>query len=486
MKLDSNGNFLWAKSFKTNHQVIGCTIKTDKYGDVYTSGFFNGEVDFDPGPGIYNLGSFLLPLTYNIFISKLDSNGDYVWTLDFGKYTHYGWYPDNSFFLDKSNNLYLIGCFNISGDFDPGPDTFNLIVPIQSYDIVDIFVLKLSQCQASADTLKVSTCHSYTWFDGKTYTKSTDTAKYIIENKAGCDSIITLNLTILKPDSTTVYHEACKNYEWKGNTLAQSGIYQYDTLNVQGCDSTVLLNLTITKPDTISISYATCDSYIWHNYQYEQSGIYFFDTISTRGCDSTVMLNLTINDSKKSESFQTSCDSYLWNGNTYTQSGIYQYKTQTISGCDSTITLNLTINKSNNIALSQSACDSYTWNGNNYDQSGSYTYQTINSAGCDSMVTINLIITDHIERSDTINICEGDSIKIFGNWIAKEGEISEIFTSSAGCDSIQTYNISVRPLPSGQIAGRICEGDSVYIIDRWFDTPGTFTVKKPILPVATA
>ena len=90
---------LWAKSFDTNQRVKGCTIKTDKYGDVYTSGYFSGEADFDPGSGIYNLGSSLLPLTYNIFISKLDSNGDFVWTLDFGQFTNsFYWYPENSFF----------------------------------------------------------------------------------------------------------------------------------------------------------------------------------------------------------------------------------------------------------------------------------------------------------------------------------------------------------------------------------------------------
>lgn len=107
-----------------------------------------------------------------------------------------------------------------------------------------------------------------------------------------------------------------------------------------------------------------------------------------------------------------------------------------------------------------------------------HIYQTINSGGCDSIVTLNLIITDHIERSDTINICEGDSVKIFGNWISEEGDISETFTGSAGCDSIQTYNVSVNPLPKGQINSSICEGDSVFIIDRWFDTAGTYTVKK--------
>ena len=340
------------------------------------------------------------------------------------------------------------------------------------------FVLKLSQCQPTANTMKISTCSSYTWLDGKTYTESIDTAKYIIENKAGCDSIITLDLTILKPDSTTIYHEACKNYEWKDHTYDQSGVYLYDTLNAQGCDSTVILNLTIIKPDTLLQTYTACDSYIWHNKMYDQSGTYFFDTLSTRSCDSTVILKLTINYSAITQLSQTSCDSLEWHGKTYYDTGIYQYKTQTIAGCDSTITLNLKINKSDKIALNESACDSYTWNGNTYNQSGTYTYQTKNSEGCDSTVTLDLTITDHIERSETINICKGDSISLFGNWVSEEGEISETFTSAAGCDSIMTYKILIDELPEGGIAAKICEGDSIFLYQHWYSHAGSYTVKK--------
>lgn len=476
LKLDSNGNFLWARSFGGGEGERGVSVKTDKYGNVYTTGDFSGIVDFDPGPGIYNLAPPPTIVSYidNIFISKLDVNGDFIWALFIAGTWDY-WRYTNSIFLDKFSNIYLTGFFDESGDFDPGADTFNLIVPD---GVENAFVLKLSQCQVSVDSVQISSCHRYIWLDGKTYTESTDTAKYIIQNKAGCDSIITLNLTILKPDSTTIYQESCKNYEWKGSTFDQSGIYKYDTLNVEGCDSTVFLDLTIIKPDTLPAAHTACDSYLWHNDIYDQSGTYFFDTLSTHSCDSTVVLNLTINHSAITQLSQTSCDSLSWQGNTYTESGIYQYKTQTTAGCDSTITLNLKINKSDKIALIESACDNYTWNGNTYNQSGTYTYQTINSEGCDSTITLDLTITDHIERSDTINICEGDSISLFGNWISKEGEITETFTSVAGCDSIMTYKIKIDELPEGGIAAKICYGDSIFLYQQWFSQAGSYTVKK--------
>lgn len=474
-KLDANGNFVWAKQMGGANDDVGFSVTTDKFGNVYTTGKFDQEGDFDPGPGVYTLKPSPIT-TYccgDMFVSKLDSNGDFVWAIGIGDTKGY-WYLGQSVFIDKNINVYLTGRFYQPGDFDPGPGTYIL----KTTNFENAFVLKLSQCQPTSDTTKVNSCHSYTWLDGKTYTESTDTARYIIQNKAGCDSIITLDLTILKPDSTTIYHEACKNYEWKGYTYNQSGIYQYDTINLQGCDSTVLLNLTIIKPDTASVAYIACDSYLWHNKEYDQSGTFFFDTLSIRGCDSTVILNLTINNSKKTESFQISCDSLLWHGNTYTQSGIYEYKTQTISGCDSIITLNLIVNRSDEIMQTETACNSYSWNGTTYMQSGTYTYQTINNEGCDSTITLELTINNQIKNTTSLNICEGDSIEVFGNWIDQAAILTDTFTTSAGCDSIQTFDISVIPLPRGQITSSICEGDSIFIIDRWLSKEGNYSIRK--------
>jgi gliding motility-associated-like protein len=111
-------------------------------------------------------------------------------------------------------------------------------------------------------------------------------------------------------------------------------------------------------------------------------------------------------------------------------------------------------------------------------QSGTYMYQTKNTTGCDSIVTLELTINDHIENTDVLSVCEGDSVEVFGNWISSAGVVSETFISSSGCDSIQTYDVTVIPLPKGQIKSGICEGDSIYIINRWFSKAGDFAIRK--------
>ena len=50
----------------------------DASGNVYTTGFFQGTVDFDPGPGVDEHTAFG---GFDVFVTKLDSAGDHVWTL---------------------------------------------------------------------------------------------------------------------------------------------------------------------------------------------------------------------------------------------------------------------------------------------------------------------------------------------------------------------------------------------------------------------
>lgn len=81
LKLDSLGNFLWAKSFGGSFEDEGLVIATDSVGNVYTAGLFKGTVDFDPGAGVYNINANV-PSSggSHLYISKLDINGNFMWS----------------------------------------------------------------------------------------------------------------------------------------------------------------------------------------------------------------------------------------------------------------------------------------------------------------------------------------------------------------------------------------------------------------------
>lgn len=92
-----------------------------------------------------------------------------------------------------------------------------------------------------------STCDSYTWIDGNTYTSSNNTATHTLTNAAGCDSVVTLDLTITYSTSGTDVQSACNSYTWiDGNTYtASNNTATYTLTNEAGCDSVVTLDLTI-------------------------------------------------------------------------------------------------------------------------------------------------------------------------------------------------------------------------------------------------
>ncbi|MCG8576664.1 MAG: hypothetical protein MI810_17430, partial [Flavobacteriales bacterium] len=120
----SSGAIGWDKAY---------SITTDADGNTYTTGHFQGTVDFDPGSGEYDLAS---AGENDVFVQKLDADGNFVWALSFG-----GLFADRgrSIATDASGNVYLTGFFDGTVDFDPGSGDFDLT----SEGDRDVFLQKL-------------------------------------------------------------------------------------------------------------------------------------------------------------------------------------------------------------------------------------------------------------------------------------------------------------------------------------------------------
>lgn len=135
-KLSNTGTYLWSKTFSNSPACDGFSIALDGDLNILITGAFSGTVDFDPGPSIANLSSIGFT---NIFVCKLDNNGNYIWAhkignsspLDFGR----------AIDVDASNNVYISGSFGSTVDFDPGLGTYNLS---NTSGNTDPFILKLS------------------------------------------------------------------------------------------------------------------------------------------------------------------------------------------------------------------------------------------------------------------------------------------------------------------------------------------------------
>ncbi|MDA8661387.1 T9SS type A sorting domain-containing protein [Schleiferiaceae bacterium] len=141
-------------------------------------------------------------------------------------------------------------------------------------------------------------CGSYTWINGVTYTSSTSAPVDTLTSSTGQDSVVTLNLTINSPTTGTDIQTACNSYTWiDGVTYTSSNSSATYTLtNAVGCDSVVTLNLTINSPTTGTDIQTACNSYTWIDgvtYTSSNSSATYSLT-NAAGCDSVVTLNLTI------------------------------------------------------------------------------------------------------------------------------------------------------------------------------------------------
>lgn len=135
LKLNSVGDFVWAKQVGGQGVNTSTSMKFDSFGNIYVSGNFDQTTDFDPGAGVFNLTS----LGFNdVFTLKLDANGDFLWAKQLGGTDTYVF--SNSMSLDVSGNVYTTGSFIDVVDFNPGTGTFNMT---SSSFSDDIFISKL-------------------------------------------------------------------------------------------------------------------------------------------------------------------------------------------------------------------------------------------------------------------------------------------------------------------------------------------------------
>ncbi len=150
LKLNSAGNFIFAKQFmfvpRLSDYIMGfpsssggvypSKITIDSVGNIYSTGRFTGNVDFDPSSSSFHF----LYLDYNAsgwgsYVSKLDQNGNFVWAKAFiGQDSlSTAFISSTSIQVDGTGNVYTTGDFHDGpADMDPGFGTYLLQVDSSS------------------------------------------------------------------------------------------------------------------------------------------------------------------------------------------------------------------------------------------------------------------------------------------------------------------------------------------------------------------
>ena len=134
IKLDPNGNLLWARGMGGADTNSGRAIDVDPNGNVYIGGNFQGTVDLNPGAG-----SFIRESggSRDVFVTKLDNNGNFVWAKAMGGT---GLNELRGLTVDADGRVHIAGFFNDTANFDPDITNFELTSTIGE----DAFVAKLN------------------------------------------------------------------------------------------------------------------------------------------------------------------------------------------------------------------------------------------------------------------------------------------------------------------------------------------------------
>jgi hypothetical protein len=329
MKLDSDGNYVWAKSFGSNKLDQGLAITADHLGDVYFTAVYNDTVDFDPGPGTFNLIANYPP-TYGLAVVKLSGSGNFLWAKNLTGPSnntlehHYAF----SIKADKMGNTYTTGYFwgvlNINSTFlaTSGASDMFLMKLRPNGDFVwakkmggpDIDVTRSSVLDDFGNVYTTGWFRGTSDFDptaGTNFLTSINNSADIVIFKFGCGDTTSLTIT----DTSD-----CLGYVLNGTTYTTSGTFVQTVLNTLGCDSTITLNLTVIPVGSITLtvngntlgvveSYA---GYQWlrngqpiggatsNTYTYIENGNYSVVVINNNGCSDTsevhVVSHLSISD----------------------------------------------------------------------------------------------------------------------------------------------------------------------------------------------
>jgi len=243
-----------------------------------------------------------------------------------------------------------------------------------------------------------------------------------LKTRWGCDSVRTLYLTVYPRYDTVVYDTVCQGdpYHRHGVSISHAqpsgdgkpAMFRHTYPSIHGCDSTVTLFLTV-HPISDTILYdAICrgDGYKNHGFsldaaQFPKEGTYSFSRKERNmyGCDSTILLSLTVHPDYTFPRTEHICqgETFEFRDKVYDATGFYADRLETVHGCDSVYTLLLTVHPVYDVRLEGVFCEGeeYVRDGFHVKEPGTHVLRLTSVHGCDSTVTLTLTEEKKVEGS---------------------------------------------------------------------------------------
>ena len=119
-------DFDWAYSWGGDYADYGADIELDDWGNIYVSGRYSYQVDFDPGEGVDFHNTWCVHCAGS-YVSKFDPTGSYAWARTWGNSWEFT--SAMSVATDSAGNVYACGEFAGDMDFDPGDGILEISAP---------------------------------------------------------------------------------------------------------------------------------------------------------------------------------------------------------------------------------------------------------------------------------------------------------------------------------------------------------------------
>ncbi|WP_143306135.1 PKD domain-containing protein [Chitinophaga vietnamensis] len=283
----------------------------------------------------------------------------------------------------------------------------------------------------------------------------------------GCDSTIITQLAEAPRYDRTEVVDACNGNAYTlpdKRVVSASGTYTSRLLSVYGCDSIITTQLTFHPDYHITESKAPCaHSYLLPDGRtVTASGTYNSSLKSIYGCDSiiTTQLMLPPADAHINAAFCQGSAYLLPDGRSVSAAGTYSSAFKTWKGCDSIIITQLTeaprYNRTENIDICNG--NAYTLpDGRTANASGTYTSRLVSVYGCDSIITTQLAVHPPYHITENKTPCTRSYQLPDGRIVNTGGAYTSQLKSSYGCDSIITTILTLPPTDT-HLYATICDG----------------------------
>ena len=305
----------------------------------------------------------------------------------------------------------------------------------------------------------------------------------LLPSVGGCDSLVQIEVSLLETTLSQEEINICEGEEIElfGSTVTESGTYEGVFVAANGCDSIHRVVLSVHAPIETQENLQICagQSIDIFGEQISAPGTYTATFTASNGCDSIHSVVLTVAHILETWIYETMCEgNYITiNGEAITESGMYVENLTSTSGCDSIIYYDLTVIDVVNTSASLQICDGQTVElfGETVSVAGMYSGTFTSQAGCDSTHSVNVTLIEPIYTDEVINACAGQLIYVFGEMYSEDITVDATFTAANGCDSTHTVQLIFDDIIQTNAATNICEGESIILFEQEVSTAGIYS-----------